>query len=170
MANAMIDNAMTNAEARTRRMQELCAALEKECDSFGLAVWNDADIITALTMRGVYPTAEKIAAIKENYHVRHLDDQTLVLGWNCIHTAISDLELTRDPLVDFKPALGRMYQPYGEDWEDIKLLDEHHVATLVKAGPREVLLTGIHFVNRVGYYPLTSPWTQEGEIVNREGK
>ena len=160
-------NASPNPEARDNRVQELRAALEEECGSFGIVTWGDGDIVTALTERGIYPTPDNITAVRESYYVRHMDDEMTVIGWEAIHTAINTIDLARNPLDEFKPALSRMYETYGEDWEHIMSLDEHYVATLVEAGQREVLLTGIHYVNRIGYYILSSPWTQEGEIANK---
>jgi len=155
------------------RVQELRTALEEECGSFGIVTWGDGDIVTALTERGIYPTPDKISAVRENYFVCHMDDEMTLSGWGAIHAAIDALELDAlelapSPLREFKPALSRMYETYGKDWEHIKSLDEHHVATLVDAGEKEVLLTGIHYVNRIGYYILSSPWTQEGEIADKE--
>lgn len=161
-------NAMTNSEARDNRVQELRSALEDECGSFGIVTWGDADIISALTERGIYPTPEKITAVRESYFVCHMDEEMTRSGWVAIHAAIDDLELAPNRISEFKAALSRMYETYGEDWEHIKSLDEHLVATLVEAEEREVLLTGIHYVNRIGYYILSSPWTQEGEIANKK--
>jgi hypothetical protein len=161
-------NASMNHEARDNRVQELRTALEEECGSFGIITWGDSDIVTALTERGIYPTPDKISALRESYFVRHMDEEMTLSGWRAIHAAIDDLELAPNPLGEFKPALSRMYETYGEDWEYIKSLDEHRVATLVDAGEKEVLLTGIHYVNRIGYYILSSPWTQEGEIADKE--
>jgi hypothetical protein len=160
-------DASMNDEARGNRVQELRTALEEECGSFGIVTWGDSDIVTALTERGIYPTPDKIAAVRENYFVCHMDDEMTLSGWGAIHAAIDALELTPSPLREFKPALSRMYETYGKDWEHIKSLDEHRVATLVDAGEKEALLTGIHYVNRIGYYILSSPWTQEGEIADR---
>jgi hypothetical protein len=154
----------TNNEARDNRVQELRTALEEECGSFGIITWGDADIITALTEKGIYPTNDKITAVRESYFLRHMDEEMTLSGWGTIHLAIDSLNFAPSQLGDFKPTLGRMYQTYGEDWEHIKSLDEHQVATLVDAGEKLVLLTGIHYVNRVVYYVLNSPWTTEGEI------
>jgi hypothetical protein len=59
----------------------------------------------------------------------------------------------------------RMYETYGRDWEFIKSQDEHKVATLVDDGDGgEALLSGIHWVNRIGYFLLETPWTEEFAI------
>src|SRR5208282_443234 len=133
MADAMMDN-----EARDNRIQELRTALEEECGSFGIISWNDSDIVTALTERGIYPTPDKISAVRESYFVCHMDDEMTLSGWGAIHAAIDALELSPTPVSEFKPALSRMYETYGDDWEHIKSLDEHRVATLVDAGEKEV--------------------------------
>jgi hypothetical protein len=58
----------------------------------------------------------------------------------------------------------KMYETYDEDWEFIKSQDEHNVATLCSMGDDEYLLSGIHWVNRVGYFLLETPWTEEFDV------
>lgn len=60
----------------------------------------------------------------------------------------------------------RMYETYDADWEFIKAQDEHKVATLVDGwdDDKEYLIEGIHWVNRIGYFLLETPWTEPFEI------
>ena len=110
MANAIMDD-----EARNNRVQELWTALKEECGSFGIVIWGDCDIVTALTKRGIYPTPEHVSAVREHRYVRHMDEQMTVSGWEDVYAAIDALELVPTPLGEFKPHLSRMYQTHGED-------------------------------------------------------
>ena len=59
--------------------------------------------------------------------------------------------------------LSRMYETYGKDWNYIQSLDPLRVGTLAQCGDgdKEILLAGVHYVNRFGYYILDTPWEEE---------
>lgn len=57
-----------------------------------------------------------------------------------------------------------MFETYGKDWEAVRKLDPHRVVTLVDAEGKSIFVTGVHYVNRIGYYLIEPPWVEEGEI------
>jgi hypothetical protein len=56
-----------------------------------------------------------------------------------------------------------MYETYDPDLAVIEAQDDHKVLTLVEYEGREFLTTGMHFVNRIGYYITKEPWTKDAD-------
>lgn len=55
----------------------------------------------------------------------------------------------------------QMFETYGEEWEFIKEQDPRNVWTWVQADFSMLLVAGIAFVNRLGYYVCQTPWEDE---------
>jgi hypothetical protein len=60
--------------------------------------------------------------------------------------------------------VSKMFETYGKDMAAVLKLDPHRVVTLVDAEGKDIFLTGVHYVNRIGYYVIDPPWVEEGEI------
>lgn len=60
------------------------------------------------------------------------------------------------------------YETYGDDWEHIKSLDEHHVWTLIDGDGKSVLISGRAFINRLSYYVTEIPWTGDVEVPDED--
>jgi hypothetical protein len=58
-----------------------------------------------------------------------------------------------------------MFETYGEEWDFIKEQDPHKVWTWVQGDMSDLIVAGIGFVNRLGYYVCEEPWTDEWEHV-----
>lgn len=58
-----------------------------------------------------------------------------------------------------------MYETYGEEWEYIKNLDPRYVWTNVQGDMSDLLIAGIHYVNRLGYYVTEVPWDDDMDSV-----
>jgi hypothetical protein len=59
----------------------------------------------------------------------------------------------------------RMYETYGEEWEYIKSLDPKYVWTFLSGDMCDVMVAGIAFVNRLGYYVCEVPWEDDMDSV-----
>lgn len=62
--------------------------------------------------------------------------------------------------------------PYGEDYELVKLIDKHHVWTECdESGAGTFINAGLYHINAIGYFITKNPWTDEWEsITTRECK
>ena len=61
-----------------------------------------------------------------------------------------------------------MYETYGEELEQVKKQSPYNVWTLVSAGDDWVIMSGWHFVNRMGYFITEVAWdetTQQEEYI-----
>ena len=60
--------------------------------------------------------------------------------------------------------LSRMFETYGKDFAFVIKQPEANVLTLVDTDHGERFLTGIHFVNRIGYYVIDPPLDEDREF------
>ena len=58
-----------------------------------------------------------------------------------------------------------MYETFGEELEFIKTVNNAHVWTWVQGDMSDLIVAGISFVNRLGYYVTEVPWTDIDEYV-----
>lgn len=56
---------------------------------------------------------------------------------------------------------GCMFETYGPEVQLVQIAEQHHVWTLLDDDQGTVLVSGRHFVNRLGYFITVEPWTQE---------
>ncbi len=59
----------------------------------------------------------------------------------------------------------RMYETYGEEYEYIKSLDPKYVWTYVDGDMSSLLVAGVAWVNRLGYYVCEVPWEDDMDSV-----
>lgn len=59
----------------------------------------------------------------------------------------------------------QMFETYGEEWEFIKAQDPKHVWTWVTGDMCDIIVAGVAFVNRFGYYVTEVPWENDMDIV-----
>jgi len=60
---------------------------------------------------------------------------------------------------------GQMFETYGDEWEFIKEQDPRYVWTWVDGDLSTLLVAGIGFVNRIGYYVCQTPWEDDNACV-----
>ena len=58
-----------------------------------------------------------------------------------------------------------MFETYGEELEYVKSVNNAHVWTWVQGDFSDLIVAGISFVNRLGYYVTEVPWTDIDEYV-----
>ena len=56
------------------------------------------------------------------------------------------------------PYDGLMFETYGAEVEHVRRQDRECIWTLVQAEDELVILSGWHFVNRLGYFITERPW------------
>ncbi len=56
---------------------------------------------------------------------------------------------------------GQMYETYGEEYEYIKSLDPKYVWTYLDGDMASIIVTGVAYVNRLGYYVCEVPWEDD---------
>lgn len=59
---------------------------------------------------------------------------------------------------------GTMFETYGEDFEFVKQQPDMNVWTWVDGDDGTYLTTGMHFVNRIGYFITKNPWHAHTDI------
>jgi hypothetical protein len=59
---------------------------------------------------------------------------------------------------------GLMFETYGDDWGFVLRHMSNHVWTWVDGDDGTFLVTGFHYVNRIGYFVTDKPWTTEQTI------
>lgn len=59
----------------------------------------------------------------------------------------------------------RMFETYGEEWEFIKEQDPRYVWTWVTGDMCDIIVTGMAYVNRFGYYVTEVPWEDDMDTV-----
>lgn len=92
-------------------------------------------------------------------HVGRRDDQTLFFER---HKPIQN-KLDRHASYG-----GTMFETFGPDWDQVKKQDYHSVFTLIDAEGKSYASPGFHFVNRLGYFIVEIPWTDEQEMRDYE--
>lgn len=60
---------------------------------------------------------------------------------------------------------GFMFETFGAEWEFVRSHDCHKVFTIVEGdtGNAWYACPGFHIVNRIGYFVVEVPWTDENE-------
>ncbi len=59
---------------------------------------------------------------------------------------------------------GRMFETYGKALEFVQAQPPNRVWTLLDCDGRLIVVTGFHFVNRLGYFVTKVPWEQEHQF------
>lgn len=54
-----------------------------------------------------------------------------------------------------------IFETYDEEYEFVKAQDPNKVWTEVDGDSGTYIISGLHFVNRIGYYVTREPWTDE---------
>ena len=80
-------------------------------------------------------------------------------GWNAWYTKFKPIKNHLDEYPSY------MFETYGEDYEFVKSQDPKYVWTLVDGDMMSLLLAGVHYVNRLGYYVCEFPWDNELDSV-----
>jgi len=65
----------------------------------------------------------------------------------------------------FKDYDEHMFETYGEEYEYIQSLDPRYVWTNVQGDMSDLLVAGLHYVNRLCYYVTEVPWEDDMDIV-----
>lgn len=60
---------------------------------------------------------------------------------------------------------GRMFETYGKDKELVANTQNEYVWTLVDVEDEDMIISGKHFVNRIGYYICEIPWSGQWQII-----
>jgi len=63
---------------------------------------------------------------------------------------------------------GLMYETHGAEWEFVKSQPNNNVWTWVDSDDGSSLISGMHFVNRIGYFICEQQWTTMDEWVKVE--
>lgn len=81
-------------------------------------------------------------------------------GWDAWATKYKPIKnkFTNDPD-------GTMFETYGEEWEFIKEQDPRYVWTWVTGDMCDIIVAGVAFVNRFGYYVTEVPWEDDMDSV-----
>lgn len=58
-----------------------------------------------------------------------------------------------------------MFETYGAELDFVSATDPHYVWTEVQADMCMLLVPGLAFINRLGYYVTRIPWTNQDEVV-----
>jgi hypothetical protein len=59
---------------------------------------------------------------------------------------------------------GLMYETYGNELDYVNTQLNKHVWTWVDTDEGDAILSGKHWVNRIGYFITENPWTEETEV------
>jgi hypothetical protein len=57
-----------------------------------------------------------------------------------------------------------MFETYGEDYQYVKAADRQKIWTFCDWGESECILSGWHFVNRLGYYVTEIPFDKNEDV------
>jgi hypothetical protein len=58
----------------------------------------------------------------------------------------------------------KYYETYGEDYQKIMDINPFQVWTVIDAEGEDIILNGIHFVNRISYIITANKWQVNDEI------
>lgn len=61
--------------------------------------------------------------------------------------------------------VGIMFETYGVEVDYVKSNSPQHIWTYVDEDGKGYILAGWHFINRLGYFVTTVPWTDEWESI-----
>jgi hypothetical protein len=62
--------------------------------------------------------------------------------------------------------VGIMFETYGVEVDYVKTNSNEHIWTYVDEDGEGYILAGWHFINRIGYFVTTEPWTDEWESIS----
>lgn len=60
--------------------------------------------------------------------------------------------------------VGLMFETYGAEEEFVRQQPDNNVWTWVDSDEGSVIITGMAFVNRIGYFVTSEPWTDHVEV------
>lgn len=60
---------------------------------------------------------------------------------------------------------GKLYETYGEEWNYITTVDPKYVWTYLDGDMSSILVAGIAYINRLGYYVCEVPWEDDMDSV-----
>jgi hypothetical protein len=78
---------------RGAHAKQLASQLRTAPDVFGIAMWSDEDVASALRDAGVPDTPANIRAIRSSHYGRHIQDHMIERGWELLEVAVSALGL-----------------------------------------------------------------------------
>jgi hypothetical protein len=82
----------TEDQAISDQVLEHRAAIQ-QLGRFGIVIWSEKDIVSALVNAGAAPSPENIDAVREHSYVEHISDRMTEVGWVVIEHAVHDLGL-----------------------------------------------------------------------------
>lgn len=59
------------------------------------------------------------------------------------------------------PLDGRMFETFGEEHKTVQASASNRIWTLIETDGEMYIVSGWHFVNRLGYFVTEKPWSQE---------
>lgn len=76
----------------------------------------------------------------------------------------AEFKPVQNPFSDDRGWNGLMFETYGDDWGFVLKNMSNHVWTWVDSDEGTFLVTGFHYVNRIGYFVTEKPWSVEQSI------
>ncbi|MCC7336549.1 MAG: hypothetical protein IT422_15775 [Pirellulaceae bacterium] len=80
-------------------------------------------------------------------HYNDLPEDVFAAIFRPIHNHLAEY-----PAVDWGDGFGSMFETYGEEFDFVTEQDPAHVWTWVEGDNGQYLVSGMHFVNRIGYF------------------
>jgi hypothetical protein len=78
---------------RGENAKQLANQLRTTPDVFGVAMWSDEDVSSALREAGVPVTPANVRSIRSSHYGRHIQDYMIERGWELLEVAVSALGL-----------------------------------------------------------------------------
>ena len=157
MTILLTDDQLTKLHAETARLTEeaerLLAAAEASDDPDDWDAWKEADGIAA----GHALALQAIAATG--------DDPDPARPSMSFTQWCETFGPTTNPLVPTAPCDGRLFETFGPEVQIVRTTDPSRVWTLIEADDDALyILSGLHTVNRLGYFITEAPWHGEDDI------
>jgi hypothetical protein len=73
------------------------------------------------------------------------------------------------PDTDEDGCVSRLYETYGDDLATVKATPMGRVWTVIEGDGQQFIVSGMHYVNRVGYFITRNEWEHDNIIVPLEG-
>ena len=86
------DYLLSLLDGRAGMAAELAVRLKSAPDSFGVVMWTNEDIASALREYGLRDTNSNVRAVRASYQSRHMEDLTIEHGWSLLEDAVSTLD------------------------------------------------------------------------------
>lgn len=90
------------------------------------------------------------------------DTSTEYQGWDEWATKFKPIRNHLDKYASDKNP-SHMFETYGAEYEYVQSVDPKYVWTYVDGDMSSLLVAGIHFVNRIGYYVCEVPWDNDND-------